>query len=76
MWFYLRGEEYSAQLDHFVKATAAKNTVPTNDFLSAVETDHVIGMMLADAESGRRTAEAMAPVRMTPAKRKSIFGRL
>jgi predicted dehydrogenase len=43
--FYLRGEEYSAQLDYFVKA--AKGEVPNNinNFASAANTDKAISII-------------------------------
>jgi predicted dehydrogenase len=51
VWFYLRGEEYSAQLDYFVRHIEEKNaTDNVNSFESAIMTDNVIAMMIADAE--------------------------
>ncbi|MDT4330069.1 Gfo/Idh/MocA family protein [Methylomonas sp. MED-D] len=52
VWFYVRGEEYSAQLDYFVKCIAEKRAENVNSFASAAETDKVIAMMIADAEKG------------------------
>lgn len=53
VWFYLRGEEYSAQLDYFVRqvgSTMAGNSVaPINGFSSAAGTDRVIEMLINDA---------------------------
>ena len=50
VWFYVRGEEYSAQLDYFVRRVenndAAQNV---NSFAEALMTDKVITMMHADA---------------------------
>ena len=40
--FYLRGEEYSAQIDSFVQAIHAGNLLPENSFASAARTDRVI----------------------------------
>jgi len=54
VWFYVRGEEYSAELDHFVRAI--DGTLPSgvdpelNSFASAAVTDRVIASMLNDAE--------------------------
>jgi predicted dehydrogenase len=53
VWFYLRGEEYAAQLDYFVRCIEendANNNV--NSFEAAMMTDRVISMMIADAENG------------------------
>ena len=49
-WFYLRGEEYSAQLDAFVQRVAAGSPEGDNDFGSATLTDRVIAAISADAE--------------------------
>lgn len=69
--FYLRGEEYSAQIDHFVQCVKTKSTESLNSFGSAAETDRVIAMIVTDAERGPTVREATAPA----AKRKkfSIF---
>jgi len=58
--FYLRGEEYSAQLDHFISAiTAARNSAgttpllgsrPLNSFASAAVTDRILEALIIDAE--------------------------
>jgi predicted dehydrogenase len=47
VWYYLRGEEYSAQIDHFVRSVAAakwgsRAPEPMNDFPSAAGTDRTI----------------------------------
>jgi predicted dehydrogenase len=51
VWFYVRGEEYSAQLDYFVKCIAAGKLDNVNSFASAAETDHVLGMLRDDANA-------------------------
>ena len=48
-WFYLRGEEYSAQLDAFVQRVATGTAQGDNDFGSATVTDRVIAAISADA---------------------------
>lgn len=53
VWFYLRGEEYSAQIDHFVQAVEARRTDGNrNAFRSALEADRLVAMILAAAERG------------------------
>ncbi|MBW4025339.1 MAG: Gfo/Idh/MocA family oxidoreductase [Proteobacteria bacterium] len=47
--FYLRGEEYSAQIDHFVRAIASGDTDTVSTFATAVATDRVAAMMKRDA---------------------------
>ena len=49
VWFYLRGEEYSAQLDDFVQRVLAGKTEGLNSFDTAAVTDRVIARMVADA---------------------------
>jgi hypothetical protein len=62
VWFYVRGEEYSAQLDHFVRAMHDRSLRVENDFASAAQTDHVIARMIEDAEAiGAATPPASRP---------------
>ncbi len=55
VWFYLRGEEYSAQIDAFVQRVKERRTDGVNRFESARITDKVIGMLIADAGKGAST---------------------
>jgi len=74
-WFYLRGEEYSAQLDDFIAAVRdGKSTALQNDFSSATETDKTMAMIIENAETGQPvgTARAGAPQGQ---KKRSWFGR-
>jgi len=41
VWYYLRGEEYSAQCDHFIQAVKAKRMDTRSSFRTASETDMV-----------------------------------
>jgi predicted dehydrogenase len=50
--FYLRGEEYSAQIDSFVDAVERGTSEHENSFASASETDRVIGDIAAAAKAG------------------------
>lgn len=43
--FYLRGEEYSAQLDYFVKALSGEVPNTINNFASAANTDNAISII-------------------------------
>lgn len=56
--FYLRGEEYTAQLEHFVKRIQDPSLPSTNDFASAAATDRILELLTIDAESGLRTRDA------------------
>ena len=48
-WFYLRGEEYSAQLDAFVRRVRTGEVEGLNDFASATVTDQVLALIGRDA---------------------------
>ena len=50
VWFYVRGEEYSAQIDYFVKAIASGATENVNSFAAAAQTDQLMSMMRDDAQ--------------------------
>jgi predicted dehydrogenase len=56
--YYLRGEEYSAQVDHFVARVAERRVEGENAFASAAVTDRVIALMKTDAAKGPATADA------------------
>ena len=56
VWFYLRGEEYSAQLDYFVESVLARRTDGLNSFASAAATDRALSLLTADASAPRTTA--------------------
>jgi predicted dehydrogenase len=43
--FYLRGEEYSAQMDHFIRAVQGKAKNDLNSFESAWHTDNAIKLI-------------------------------
>jgi hypothetical protein len=43
--FYLRGEEYSAQIDYFVRAIQKKVPNTINNFKSAWTTDRAISLI-------------------------------
>jgi len=74
-WFYLRGEEYSAQLDDFINAVAAgKKVADENDFASATATDKTMAMVIENAETGMPVGEASARTVEAPKKRR-FFGR-
>lgn len=52
--FYLRGEEYTAQLAHFIKRVEKGETEGVNTFESAVVTDRLIERMIEDSKRGPR----------------------
>lgn len=48
--FYLRGEEYSAQLDSFIQHVKSKKQSEINTFKQALETDRVMALIIADSK--------------------------
>lgn len=73
-WFYLRGEEYSAQIDEFVAAIrAGEGAARENSFASATETDRTMAMIIENAETGLPVGAA--PVRAEKPARRRWFGR-
>jgi len=71
VWFYLRGEEYSAQIDYFAESVRTRRLDGENSFASALETDRVVAMMLGDA-TARPATTAPAPAARTVWSR--LFG--
>jgi scyllo-inositol 2-dehydrogenase (NADP+) len=58
--YYVRGEEYSAQMDYFVDCIESGRLENVNSFAAALETDVVLEMLQRDAEAGQRTETGMA----------------
>ncbi len=73
VWFYLRGEEYSAQLDHFVKRVMAQEVEGTNTFDSAAVTDRVLELLTLDAAAGPSTTDGSVPVAVPAPTKKHRF---
>jgi predicted dehydrogenase len=73
--FYLRGEEYSAQFDHFIQSIKS-GTPALSTFRTAAQTDRLIQMLVADAAAPRSDAAAPqpAPVRRPPGRLRRLLG--
>ncbi len=75
--FYLRGEEYSAQIEHFVERVANGRVEGINGFASAAETDRAIAMMIDDARKGAATrpddATAVEPAQAKRRRRRPAW---
>jgi scyllo-inositol 2-dehydrogenase (NADP+) len=54
VWFYVRGEEYSAQIDHFVQCINS-GAVPLSTFRTAADTVLTAAMLRQDAQKPRTT---------------------
>jgi len=61
VWFYLRGEEYSAQIDHFIQSIKSGRAETASSFRSAVDTDLVVSAMVKDAEIKKTNTEPSLP---------------
>jgi predicted dehydrogenase len=75
VWFYLRGEEYSAQLDHFVRRIESGALDDTNSFASAAVTDRVLELLTIDAAAGPATRDADAVVATAPPAKRGLLRR-
>ncbi|SEF72655.1 Predicted dehydrogenase [Bryocella elongata] len=67
VWFYVRGEEYSAQLDYFVRSIETRELNNVNSFTSAAQTDKVLSLMRDDANGLSSSMPALSPAK--PARR-------
>lgn len=74
VWYYLRGEEYSAQVDYFVQSIKLGRTNGENSFRSALQTDRLVSMLLeAESNPGQQRAADVASV---PGRRSGLWSRL
>ncbi|TMH09452.1 MAG: Gfo/Idh/MocA family oxidoreductase [Betaproteobacteria bacterium] len=64
VWFYLRGEEYSAQIDYFAQSIRERRTDGENTFRSALEADRVVSMIVGET-AGMLTMPSAQPSRAT-----------
>jgi scyllo-inositol 2-dehydrogenase (NADP+) len=67
VWYYLRGEEYSAQLDYFVDRVKERDSQNISSFDSAAETDRVLAMIVADGARNTTVSDSNNRVRSMPA---------
>lgn len=61
VWFYLRGEEYSAQIDYFVQSIKNKRLNGQNAFATALQADRVVAMILAGGSAAAPIATQRRP---------------
>lgn len=73
VWFYLRGEEYSGQIDYFAKSIAARRLDGENTFRSALQADRVVAMIL-DQVGG--TAKGQPGIAAASPQAKGFWARL
>lgn len=73
-WFYLRGEEYSNQIDDFIQAVGdGRKVAGQNDFRSAAMTDRALAMILDDS-AGITPAKLQSTTKES-ARKRGWFGR-
>ncbi|MCB8818929.1 Gfo/Idh/MocA family protein [Microvirga rosea] len=68
--YYLRGEEYSAQIDHFVQCIAGKAECRSS-FMTASSADSVINMIVEDAQGNCHADELQTTA--VPAASRTFF---
>lgn len=68
VWYYLRGEEYSAQIDYFAESVEARRIDGENTFRSALDADRLVSMIVG------QTAGNLPP-NAQPARR-SVLSRM
>lgn len=73
VWFYVRGEEYSSQLDYFVRCIGEKRRDNVNSFANAVATDRVMATMVTDATRGSTTSTNDAGTAAPKRKKRFLF---
>jgi predicted dehydrogenase len=70
VWYYLRGEEYSAQIDYWAESIAARRLDGRNCFRSALQTDRLVAMITG-------TGGGLRPIPVVhPGRRPSWWRRL
>lgn len=76
VWFYVRGEEYSAQIDHFVQAVKRGDINTRSTFRSAVDADLVAAAIVRDTASPHTGVVAGADTPAAPVQRKGLFANI
>lgn len=69
-WFFLRGEEYSDQVDAFVRRVQSADVDGVNTFATGTVTDQAIAMIVDDDASGRTTTTSIGAAALTPIARR------
>lgn len=71
--YYVRGEEFSAQMDYFIERIESRSLDNVNSFAAALEADMVLDMIERDAALGPRTTLSVS--KAIP-KKSSFLGRV
>ncbi len=76
VWFYLRGEEYSGQIDYFVQSIKQRRTDGENCFQSALQADRVVSMILAESAVAVSASGPAAGRNSSASPAKGLWARL
>lgn len=74
--YYLRGEEYSAQIDYFFRSVAEGRKDNVSSFASALQTDRVVAMMLQNANQSRPDSYVRPMERSKNSAARRLFERI
>jgi len=58
VWYYLRGEEYSAQIDYWAESLKSRRLDGENSFESALATDRLVAMLAAESVTRAEAQES------------------
>jgi scyllo-inositol 2-dehydrogenase (NADP+) len=73
VWYYLRGEEYSRQIDDFAQAIAGKPSQVESTFATALATDQVIRTILEGADQGQLLVGTPVTAEVATPKKRGLF---
>lgn len=76
VWYYLRGEEYSAQIDYFAQSIKSNRVNGENTFRSALDVDRVVDMITGGATAARPLPPAAANGSPRGSLRREIVARI
>lgn len=76
VWFYLRGEEYSAQIDHFLQCIKQGHARNISPFASAAQTDKILAMILKDSNTLREDNDPSVTRNAPPAAERGLLKRI
>jgi scyllo-inositol 2-dehydrogenase (NADP+) len=73
VWYYLRGEEYSSQIDAFAQAIEGKPAQIESTFATALATDQVIHAILEGSDQGRVPVLTSTTIEAATPKKRGLF---
>jgi scyllo-inositol 2-dehydrogenase (NADP+) len=77
VWYYLRGEEYSAQIDYFARSIIENRLDGVNTFRSAIDADRIVEMITNPASMRQTLPTQQSPGKSQPTSiRREIAARI